>query len=176
MPAVRKLSVEDELADYVSGFYSDPFGFVMGMFPWGEDGPLRDHAGPDVWQEAFLRGIGEEIKANRFNGVIAVPPIRRAVSSGHGIGKSVMSAWLVMWIMSTRPNCQGTITANTFTQLETKTWAAIQRWAKLCLTSHWFTVTSRRMYQNDNKDSWFVAPQSSQEENSEAFAGQHAAD
>jgi hypothetical protein len=32
------------------------------------------------------------------------------------------------------------------------------------------------MYQVDNKDTWFCAPQSSKEENSEAFAGQHAAD
>jgi hypothetical protein len=32
------------------------------------------------------------------------------------------------------------------------------------------------MYQNEHRESWFCAPQSSQEENSEAFAGQHAAD
>jgi hypothetical protein len=32
------------------------------------------------------------------------------------------------------------------------------------------------MYHNDHKESWFCALQSSKEENSEAFAGQHAAD
>lgn len=176
MQLALKPTPDEALADYVADFYDDPFGFVIGCFPWGEDGPLKDHSGPDVWQEAFLRGIGEEVKRNRFDGIHAVAPLRRVVSSGHGIGKSVMVAWLVMWIMSTRRNAQGTITANTFTQLETKTWAAIQRWHKLCLTSHWFTVTTRRMYQNDHRDSWFCAPQSSQEENSEAFAGQHAAD
>lgn len=164
-----------KLALLMQTYAEDPLGFVKFSYPWGEPGPLKDHAGPDVWQEAFLKGIGEEVKRNKFDGVHAVPPIRRAVASGHGIGKSVMVAWLVDWIMSTRPHCQGTITANTFTQLETKTWAAIQTWTKLCITAHWFTVTSRRMYQNENRDSWFCAPQSSQEENSEAFAGQHAA-
>jgi hypothetical protein len=99
-----------------------------------------------------------------------------AVSSGHGVGKSVMVAWLVDWIMSTRPHSQGTVTANTFTQLETKTWAAIQRWTALCLTGHWFAVTSKRMYHLAHRESWFCAPQSSKEDNSEAFAGQHAAD
>ncbi len=78
--------------------------------------------------------------------------------------------------MSTRPHAQGTITANTVTQLETKTWAAIQRWTALCLTAPWFVLNSKVMYHAQHKTSWFCAIQSSKEENSEAFAGQHAAD
>lgn len=175
MPQAASLTVEDQLREFVGSLWDDPLGFVKAAYPWGEEGLLKDHTGPDKWQTEFLAGIGAEVKANGFSGK-PVPPVRRAVSSGHGIGKSVMVAWLVDWIMSTRPHCQGTVTANTFTQLETKTWAAITRWTKLCFTSHWFTVTSNRMYQNENKDSWFCAPQSSKEENSEAFAGQHAAD
>ena len=167
---------EDELIELVARYANDPLGWVLMAYPWGEDGPLKDHAGPDTWQEQFLREWGEELKRNAFDGLKPVPPVRRVVSSGHGIGKSVLVAWIVDFIMSTRPHCQGTITANTFTQLETKTWAAIQRWTKLCITGHWFTVTSNRMYQVDHKDSWFCAPQSSKEDNSEAFAGQHAAD
>ena len=168
-------SVDEELAEEIGKFICDPLGFVRFSYPWGEEGPLKDHEGPDVWQAEFLKGIGEEVRRNGFDGLKSVSPIRRAVSSGHGIGKSVMVAWLVDWIMSTRPHCMGTVTANTFTQLETKTWAAIARWTKLCITSHWFTVTTTRMYQTENKQSWFCAPQSSKEDNSEAFAGQHQA-
>jgi len=157
-------------------FFADPYGFVMFAYPWGEPGPLRDHKGPDAWQAEFLKDLGVEVMRNDFDGKAPVAPIRRATSSGHGIGKSVMVAWLVDWIMTTRPHCQGTVTANTFSQLETKTWAAIQRWTKLCITGHWFATTSNRMYQLDNRESWFCAPASSKEENSEAFAGQHAAD
>lgn len=164
------------LADEVANYYADPLGFVLAMYPWGEQGPLQQHSGPDVWQAEFLEALGKEVAANGFDGLQPVPAIRRGTSSGHGIGKSVLVAWLVDWIMSTRPHAQGTVTANTFTQLETKTWAAIQRWTKLCLTGHWFAVTSNRMYHVEHKDSWFCAPQSSKEENSEAFAGQHAAD
>lgn len=167
---------DEELADEIGAFALDPLGFVLFAYPWGEPGPLKEHAGPDVWQTAFLKQLGEEVKKNGFDGLKAVQPIRHAVSSGHGIGKSTLVAWVVDWIMSTRPHCQGTITANTFTQLETKTWASIQRWTKLCITGHWFTVTSNRMYQTNHRDSWFCSPQSSREENSEAFAGQHAAD
>jgi hypothetical protein len=174
--ATAALDLDTELSDACARFRNDPLGFVKVMFPWGLPGELQGSAGPDKWQEAFLKSIGKECAANKFDGVVPVAPIRRAVSSGHGIGKSVMAAWIVVWIMSTRPHCRGTITANTFSQLETKTWAAIKKWTRLSLTGHWFTVTSTRMYQTQHKDTWFCAPETSKEENSEAFAGQHAAD
>lgn len=175
MPALASKS-DLALAEAVGEYALDPYGFVMFAYNWGLPGPLEGHSGPDAWQAKFLKDLGEEVKANAFDGKNPVAPVRRATSSGHGIGKSVMVAWLVDWIMSTRPHAQGTVTANTFSQLETKTWAAIQRWTKLCITSHWFNIGSNRMYQIDNRDSWFCAPASSKEENSEAFAGQHAAD
>lgn len=164
------------LAEWAADCADDPLRFVLEGYPWGEPGALIDHPGPDVWQTRFLVQLGEQVRQRSFNGVDPVSPIRFATSSGHGIGKSTMVAWIVSWLMSTRPHCQGTITANTFSQLETKTWSAIQRWAKSCLTASWFTVTTNRMYHTQYKESWFCAPQSSKEENSEAFAGQHAAD
>jgi hypothetical protein len=164
------------IADAVAECYADPLRFVQVMYPWGEPGPLEQHSGPDDWQAAFLAEVGRQVKANGFDGIKLVQPIRMAVSSGHGIGKSVLVAWLVDWVMSTRPNAQGTITANTFAQLETKTWATIQKWSKLCLSGRWFEVTTQRMYHQAMRESWFCAPTSCAEENSESFAGQHAAD
>lgn len=169
-------SADQELAEFVGQFYSDPLGFVMACYPWGEPGPLERHDGPDSWQREHLKQIGEEVRARKFNGMDAVNPIRHVVSSGHGIGKSVEVAWIVNWLMSTRPQCQGTVTANTFTQLTTKTWASVRRWSALCLTADWFTVNTDRMYHKGFPASWFTALQSSKEENSEAFAGQHAQD
>lgn len=165
-----------ELQEFIGSFADDPLGFVLAAFPWGEPGPLEKHTGPDTWQREHLAWLGEEVRSRKFDGLLPVSPIRSVVSSGHGIGKSVEVAWIVDWILSTRPHAQGTVTANTFTQLQTKTWAAIQRWTKLCLTGHWFTINSDRIYHPDYRESWFCALQSSREENSEAFAGQHAAD
>ena len=174
--ATVNLTPDEQLADFVADFYADPLGFVLACYPWGEPGPLKDHTGPDEWQADLLRKIGKAVEGHRFDGKTPVSPIRSAISSGHGIGKSVMAAWLVDWIMSTRPHAQGTVTANTFQQLSTKTWSALKRWTGLCVTAHWFVVNDQRMYHKDNKDSWFCSPASSKEENSEAFAGQHAAD
>lgn len=167
--------VDIALASDISGFYHDPLGFVRYAYPWGELGPLRIHSGPDKWQQTFLEDVGKLVTQRAFDGISAVEPVRMAVSSGHGIGKSVLVAWLVDWIMSTRPHSQGTITANTFPQLQTKTWAAIQHWTSMCITSHWFKVSGERMYHKDFGSTWFCSAQTCREENSEAFAGQHAA-
>lgn len=173
--AESPVSYETLLHESVAEYYADPLGFVLFAYPWAEPGMLEHHPGPDTWQYEFLTKLGAEVQARGFDGHTAVEPIRFATSSGHGIGKSVMVAWLVDWLMSTRPHCQGTVTANTITQLKTKTWAAIQTWTSLCKTGHWFTVNSERMYRIGHGPSWFCAQQSSKEENSEAFAGQHAA-
>jgi len=167
---------ESALEDLVADCYHDPLNFVRSMYPWGEPGPLEQHPGPDQWQEEHLRWLGQETLSRAFDGQHAVAAIRDGISSGHGTGKSVEAGWIVNWIMSTRPHCQGTVTANTFTQLQTKTWATIQRWTAWCLTSHWFTINAERIYHKDHKASWFCALQSSSKDNSESFAGQHAAD
>jgi hypothetical protein len=164
-----------QLAADIAQFYSDPLGFVKFAFPWGQRGLLESYAGPDIWQEEALRELGEQIQQRNFDGVHAVSPIRSAVASGHGIGKSTFVAWLACWILSTRPDSQGTATANTFPQLETKTWAAIQRWLKLSITAPWFVVGGDRIYRIAKRESWFLSAQTSREENSESFAGQHAA-
>jgi len=167
-------SIEQSLVDDIGKFYADPLGFVRYAYPWGErNGPLAQATGPYKWQAEYLEQLGREVHARRFNGVDAVPAIRMCRSTGHGPGKTTLAAWLVDWIMSTRPRSRGTVTANTFGQLQTKTWAAIQTWHKRCITAHWFQpIGGERLYRDED---WFVSAQTCREENSEAFAGQHAA-
>lgn len=168
-------SPEEQLAEQIAEFYADPLGFVLFAYPWGEPGPLEHYDGPDEWQVAFLNDLGREVRERGFDGVNAVKPIRMAVASGHGIGKSTIVSWILNWVMATRPNAIGTVTANTFTQLTTKTWAAIQTWTKRLICAHWFTVTTDRIFYSGLRESWFCSAQTCKEENSEAFAGQHAA-
>jgi len=171
MPTLRDLKLADRMVEY----FDDPLGFVLDCYPWGEPGSLQDFDGPDVWQRDVLEHIAKEVRENAFNGRDAVQALRFAVASGHGIGKSTLVAWIVNWIMSTRPHCQGTVTANTFVQLQTKTWASIIKWNKLCATAGWFVTTGNKLYHLDDPTGWFVSCQSCREEQSEAFAGQHAA-
>ena len=166
---------ELELADEMAKFYNDPLGFVNFAYPWKQERTsLEHHEGPDEWQTNFLIDLGRETAKRGFTGAAAVMAVRMAVASGHGIGKSTLVAWIVDWIMSTRPHSLGTVTANTFVQLQTKTWAAIRRWTSLCSTAHWWIVTGDTMRHKDFPSTWFCSAQTCREENSEAFAGQHS--
>jgi hypothetical protein len=174
--AISNSETEVQLWKDIANFYADPLGFVMYAYPWGKPGILEKHDGPDTWQREFLSELGKQVRERKFDGLSPVSPIRMVISSGHGVGKTVLCAWLTHWILSTRPRARGTITANTYTQLSTKTWAGVQSWSRLLINRHWFRVTGEMMYFEGQKDSWAVSAQSCKEENSEAFAGQHAAD
>lgn len=184
--------VDLQLADAVSRFYDDPLGFTLFSLPWDSDPALQlvemaepwasaynSKYGPDVWFCELCDRITGQVRTNAFNGRTAVKAVREAIASGHGIGKSAGVAWVVNWLMSTRPFAKGTVTATTAPQLETKTWAEIAKWSKKSITGHWFEVTtgrgSMKMRHVEHPESWYCAAQTCQEENSEAFAGQHAA-
>lgn len=186
------MTPDEQLAEDISHFYADPLGFVMYSYQWDTDPALQicrlpepwslvygSEYGPDAWACAFLDNLGAKVRERGFDGRTAVEAIREAIVSGHGIGKSALVAWLVDWIMSTRPYAQGTVTATTAQQLRTKTWAQIAKWTKKCVTRHWFDIHTgmgtMRMQHKEHPDEWFCQAQSCAEENSEAFAGQHAA-
>lgn len=164
-----------QLADEVAKYYADPLGFILFAFEWGE-GDLKGFDGPDMWQIKFLTELGEAVRERGFNGVNPVRPIRMAVSSGHGIGKSALSAMLTLWIMSTRPHSKGVITANTGDQLRTKTMAELAKWKKRCITGHWFEMNTMSIAHIRYPETWRADAQTCREENSEAFAGLHCAD
>jgi len=165
-----------ELATEVSACYADPLRFVRVMYPWRQPGALVEEDGPDDNQVEFLTSLGDEVKRRKFDGATPVMPIQMAETSGHGTGKSAMGAWIVNWILSTRPHSDLTITAGTYTQLEARTWPAVKFWTKLCLTAGWWDVTETGLYHRnpDWADTWKAQIQSCKEQNAQAFAGQHS--
>lgn len=167
--------INGELADFVGQFADDPLGFVKACYPWGEPGPLANHAGPDAVQSQFLTELGEMVRERGYIvGGEKVSPILMSRTSGHGTGKSAQGAWLVDWVLSTRPHSIGTVTAATQDQLESRTWAAVQQWTKLCLTAPWFNVYARGVFSKVDPENWKVVQQTCKAENAQAFAGQHA--
>lgn len=187
-------SPEMALMDEYLQFYADPLGYVIFNFPWDDESsgiqtvkllePWRSkyncEYGPDQWACEFLDELGAEIREGNFDGKNAIPhPIQFSTASGHGIGKSTLVAWLVMFIMDTRPFCKGTVTANTADQLKSKTWAEVGKWWSMSLSKELYTYTNSRgsmtLKRLGVEGSWFVNAQTCKEENSESFAGQHAA-
>lgn len=178
-----------ELAQQLALCYDDPLRFVLWAFPWGQlpetslvrlPSPWREQFpgceyGPDAWACNMLDDIGAAVRSRGFDGRHAVDPIKMAVASGHGAGKSALTAWLVCWLMSTRPNAKGVVTANTASQLETKTWAEIKKWLNRSLVKDMFEVKAMSIEAKESPESWRVDALTCREENAESFAGQHAA-
>ena len=96
-------------------------------------------------------------------------------TSGYGTGKSVMGAWIGNWILSTRPDSMGTVTAGTRDQLDSRSWAQMMRWMDLCIAGHWFKIQARGIFHKVRPKTWNVVPRTCTENRAQAFAGQHAA-
>lgn len=162
-----------EIAEELATFTNDPLGHVLFSYPWGEPGSeLEDFPdGPDVWQREFLTYIGDQLKA----GVAWQKAVQTAVASGHGVGKSTLVAWLILWAASTFEDTKGTVTANTETQLKTKTWAELGKWYRLFIGRDMFDLTATALISSDpaHERTWRIDMVPWSERNTEAFAGMH---
>lgn len=160
---------EIQLIDAMGSFTHDPYGWVLYSFEWGV-GELSDQLGPDEWQAMILKAVGE--------GLLTIDQaIQIAVASGHGIGKSALVAWLILWALSTFEDTRGIVTANTETQLKTKTWAELAKWYRLFIAKHWFKFTATALFSVDpeHEKTWRFDMVAWSENKTEAFAGMHNA-
>lgn len=164
-------SIIEDLAQ----FSSDPLGFVMYSFPWGEKGTqLANESGPEGWQAEVLEDIGQTLKnAEPFNFENCIARIARA--SGHGIGKSALVAWIILWAISTFEDTKGVVTANTENQLKTKTWAELAKWYRLFIGNELFKMTATALFSRDpaHEKTWRIDMVPWSAKNTEAFAGLH---
>lgn len=166
----------------------DPYAFVMFAFPWGQPNtPLEHHKGPRRWQTDTLKRIRDHIKENGGKLDLGVFPkvLRRAYSSGRGSGKSTLSSWLVIWMMSCNLGSTTIVTANTEAQLKTRTWAELGKWHTMAINSHWFDKQALSLKPAPWFDEllkkqlkidtgyYYASAQLWSEENPDAFAGAH---
>lgn len=158
---------ENQLLEDMIKFYDDPVGFVYYAFPWGT-GELAEFDGPDTWQLALLESVAAQLRADPNVNV------REATASGHGIGKTAVTAWLCLWAMSTRPHLSGVVTANTMSQLSTKTWREVALWHKRLINRHWFKWSATKFWHVKEPETWYITAEPNTEHNSEAFAGRHS--
>lgn len=166
-PADRQALAED-----LARFEHDPAGYVLWAFPWGVPGTeLEKEAGPRTWQREELERVGEAVRSGKdLNEVV-----RRAISSGHGIGKSALVAWVLRWALATREDARGVVAANTEPQLRTKTWPEVAKWHRLAIDRELFVCTATALYSADpaHEKTWRADAVTWSENNTEAFAGLH---
>ena len=157
----------DIIIDWLADCADDPLRFVEEGFDWGV-GELADHDGPDQWQAQILAAVRDGLI--QFDQAIQI-----AVASGHGIGKSSLVSWLILWGISTIADTKGVVTANTENQLKTKTWAELAKWHRLFLAKDLFQYTATAIFSKDHahEKTWRIDMVPWSEHNTEAFAGLH---
>lgn len=99
-------------AEFKAKYRDDPAGFVLDCFSW------RDGKGPTAYQLEILR---------------AIPDKKRVCVRGpHGLGKTALSAWLVLWFALTRDgeDWKMPTTAGAWRQLTKFLWPEIHKWAR----------------------------------------------
>lgn len=179
---------DQQLMADIFGFEHDPLGFVMYSFPWGKRGtPLERFSGPRTWQKEVLIEIKEHIDRNRVLMLQGKEPevFKLGVGSGRGIGKSALISWLNLWMMSCVPGSTSITTANTESQLVSRTYAELGKWHTLSINAHWFEKTAMslkvqpwldRLFKDQLKldtKYYYAEAQLWSEENPDAFAGAH---
>jgi hypothetical protein len=158
--------MDTALVEWLASVSDDPPAFVMGAFPWAEPGTrLADHSGPEPWQMAVLEAIRDGLPLNQA--------VRLATASGHGVGKSALVAMIILWAMATAPNTRGVVTANTETQLKTKTWVELGKWFHMFIARDLFTLTATQLFAKSQATDWRFDLVPWSERNTEAFAGLH---
>lgn len=170
MAGLSANAVEKKLVDFVAGFTQQSLNYVRLAFQWGV-GELEGSAGPREWQADILR----QIDAHLQNPETRFQPLLISVASGHDIGKSSLISMITQWAMSTCPDCKVVVTANTDTQLKTKTMPEMAKWFRLAINAHWFKTTATAVYANDStrERTWRVDAIPWSDDSSEAFAGLH---
>jgi len=160
--------VSDELIDLLASYSNDPLGFALAAFPWGEAGGPLEHRELEPWQVEILTRLGQGL-------LTPAEAIRLATVSGNGVGKSALVSIIILWAATTFEDTKGVVTANTETQLKTKTWAELGKWFHMFIGRELFRLTATALFSRDpdRERTWRIDMVPWSEHNIVAFQGLH---
>lgn len=122
-----------------------------------------------TWQQTLvLFGIEKAIRGD--------VPMRISIVSGHGIGKTAMLSWLILWFLWVHPMCQIASTSPSKEQMYDVLWKEIKKWIdKLPDNMKQFYIwETSHVRMAEAPETWFARAKTSSKENTEALAGVHA--
>ncbi|HIF9347053.1 TPA: terminase [Photobacterium damselae] len=107
------------------------------------------------------------------------PGCRVTVSSGHGTGKSSLTAIMILAFMLCFPNARVVVIANNARQVQIGIWKNLREYWKLaCARKPWlqqyFVMTDTQFYERSSKTAWSVGAKSCRLGHEESLAGEHS--
>lgn len=135
---------------------------------------------PQVKGKPFIKGKHYTWQQNEIllaieAAVTGRKPNRISGKSGHGIGKSTVMAWAILWFLFCWKDAQVPCTAPSTEQMHDILWKEVARWIKL-MPPH---VRNKYEWQNDHirmvesPETWFARAKTARKETPEALAGVH---
>lgn len=120
-------------------------------------------AEPDPWQIQLLTWIAEDER-------------RISVASGHGVGKSTVIAWAMLWFVLTRFPVKVVVTAPTSAQLYDAMFAELKRWVKELppAIGQLLEAKTDRVEVKASATEAFISARTSRSEQPEALQGVHS--
>ncbi len=102
------------------------------------------------------------------------PGARVAVRSGHGIGKTTVEAWALLWFLPLHPFARIPCTAPTFAQLNDVLWPEVAKWLSGSRLKDVLDYSNTRVWMKGYEKEWFaVARTANKPENLQGFHGDH---
>ena len=157
---------------------ASPFHFVLEAIfkiteadwkPWvpGTPRPPEAPIGPELWQGQFLKDVGHAITHGRR---------RFSVRAGHGVGKTGVEAWLILWFVLFHRNLKVPVTANSQDQLRDVVWAEVTRWHRELpkFLGDLIEINAERIFVKADPDGAFAVARTARPERPEALQGFHA--
>lgn len=182
---------EVEILTQVLALRDDPLGFAHYAYPWGQPGtPFEKGLRP--WQAEELKRMADHVQEQSFRHANDLPlkVYRRGWSSGRGPGKSAMFGISSHWHMSTHIGAPTIVSANTESQLRTRTFPEFAVWFGSAINAHWFNIETLRIVPEGwlsdlvkksreegglgiDPKYWYVQGQMWSADNPNSFAGAH---
>lgn len=141
--------------------------FVETVKPyWFEDYREGFHI---TWQQALIcYGIDKALRGECS--------LRISIVSGHGIGKSTLLSWLILWFLFVHPEAQVACTSPSKEQMYDVLWKELKKWIDKMIPgmAAMYVWESSHIRMKEDPNVWFARAKTSSKENTEALAGVHA--
>lgn len=122
-----------------------------------------------TWQQYLvLVGIEKAIRKE--------VPWRISIVSGHGIGKTALLSWIILWFLFVHPMCKQATTSPSKEQMYDVLWSELKKWIDKMpdMLKQFYAWETQHIRMKEAPQEWFARAKTSSKENTEALAGIHA--
>lgn len=122
-----------------------------------------------TWQQSLaLYGVEKALRGDIS--------MRISIVSGHGIGKSTMLSWLILWFLWVHPMAQVACTSPSKEQMYDVLWKELKKWIDKMPqgAQAMYIWEASHIRMREAPQVWFARAKTSSKENTEALAGVHA--